>query len=145
MLYPSHALPFLATLLHSEIPSSIWACLFIYIRAYATLRAPESNHISQIILSPVIWGNRIRQLHRWLRVKIPPTGPPVGHGWRHVMFKDGTLVAEQPMTCNTPPWHLLELDGRSERPTLTNRLVTSSPSTYDCPDPIALIANPQPF
>ena len=75
----------------------------------------------------------------------PPTGPPVGCGWRPVMLKDGILVSEQSMTCNTPPWLLLELDGRSERPAPINQLVTSSLSTYDCPDPIALIANPQPF
>ena len=57
-------------------------------------------------------------------------GPPVGRGWRPVMLKDGTQVAEQSMTCNTPLRPVLRLDGRSERPPLINRLVTSSLSTY---------------
>ena len=91
---------------------------------------------------PVDWGNRIRQLHLCRGVRHPPT---VGRRWRPVMLRDGVLVAEQSMTRNTPPWPLLELDGRSERPPPINRLVTSTSSTYDCPDPIALIANPQPI
>ena len=46
------------------------------------------------------------------------------------MLKDGTQVPEQSMTCKTPLWRLLGLDGRSERPPPINRLVMSSPSTY---------------
>ena len=57
-------------------------------------------------------------------------GPPVGHEWRPVMLKDGTQVAEQPMTCNIPLWPLLSLYGWLEWPPPINRLVTSSPSTY---------------
>ena len=70
-----------------------------------------------IIISPVGCGYRIRRLHLCRGARHPPpTGPPVGRGWRPMMLKDGILVAEQSMTCNTPPWPLLELDGRSERP-----------------------------
>ena len=57
-------------------------------------------------------------------------GPPIGRGWRPVMLKDGVMVDEQSMTCNTPLRPLLRLDGRSERPHPINRLVISSPSTY---------------
>ena len=57
-------------------------------------------------------------------------GLPVGRGWRPMMLKNGIQVAEQSMTCNTPLWPFLGLDGRSERPPPINRLVTSSPSTY---------------
>ena len=46
------------------------------------------------------------------------------------MLKDRTQVVEQSMTYNTPLWPFLGLDGRSERPTPINRLVTSSPSNY---------------
>ena len=97
------------------------------------------------VASPIGWGNRIRRLHLCRGVRPSQTGPPVGHGWRPVMLRDGILVVEQTMTCNTPPWPLLELDGRLERPPPINRLVTSSLSTYDCPVPIALIADPQPI
>ena len=62
--------------------------------------------------------------------KTPPMGPPVGCGWRPVMLKDGVMVDEQSMTCNTPPITLLRIDGRSKRPLPINQLVTSSPSTY---------------
>ena len=57
-------------------------------------------------------------------------GPPVGRGRRPVMLKDRTQVDEQFMTCDTPLWPYLRLDGRSERPPPINRLATSSPSTY---------------
>ena len=60
----------------------------------------------------------------------PPMGPPVGRGWRPVMLKDRTRVDEQFMTCNTPLWPYLRLDGRPERLPPINQLVTSSPSTY---------------
>ena len=53
-------------------------------------------------------------------------GLPVGCGWRPVMHEDGILVAERSMTCNTPLWPLLGLDGRSEGPDLINRLVMSA-------------------
>ena len=73
-------------------------------------------------------------------------GLPVGRGWRPVMLKDGVMVDEQSMTCNTPLRPLLRLDGRLERPPPINRLVTSSPSTYMiAPNPIALMAIPNPF
>ena len=72
----------------------------------------------------------MHRLHLGRGVRFPQIGPPVGRGWRPVMLKDGVLVDELSMTCNTPLRPLLRLDGRSETPPPINQLVTSSPSTY---------------
>ena len=48
-----------------------------------------------------------------------------------MMLKDGILVDEQSMTCNTPLWLLLGLDGQMARWTpLISRLAMSSLSIY---------------
>ena len=85
---------------------------------------------SKTICHPVGLGVRMHQLHLCRGVRLPQMGLPVGRGWRPVMLKDRTQVVEHSMTCNTPLWLFLGLDGRSERPPPINRLVTSSPSTY---------------
>ena len=77
------------------------------------------------------------------RGKTLPMGSPVGRGWRSVMLKDGTQVAEQSMTCNTPLRLLLKLDGRSQKPSPINWLVTSSSCTYIIVP--TLLANPKHF
>ena len=53
-----------------------------------------------------------------------------GRGWLPVMLMDGTQMAEQSMTWNTPLRPLFSLGEWSERPPPINQLAMSNPSTY---------------